>query len=100
MDELHGLKNLFYLGAFQQVVNDATNPAIQPRSEVARIERRVYLARAQVAQGRPEAAVASATTGPASSSPEVRAALCLARHAAAARTADPTAARAAALADA
>ncbi|KAJ1547257.1 hypothetical protein HK405_006343, partial [Cladochytrium tenue] len=99
-DELHGLKNLFYLGAFQQVVNDATNPAIQPRSEAARIERRVYLARAQIAQGRPEAAVASATTGPASSSPEVRAALCLARHAAAARAADSTAARAAALADA
>ncbi|KAJ3220000.1 regulator of ime2 [Dinochytrium kinnereticum] len=52
LDELYGLRNLFYLGAYQQVVNDATNPAINPKSEVARKERRVYLHRAYIAQGR------------------------------------------------
>ncbi|KAI8836604.1 coatomer epsilon subunit-domain-containing protein [Chytridium lagenaria] len=51
-DELYGLRNLFYLGAFQQVINDATNPSINPKSEVARKERKVYLHRAYIAQGR------------------------------------------------
>jgi hypothetical protein len=52
LDELYGLKNQFYLGSFQQVINDATNPSITPRTEVARLERKVYLYRAQIAQGR------------------------------------------------
>ncbi|KAJ3412661.1 hypothetical protein HDV05_000411 [Chytridiales sp. JEL 0842] len=52
VDELYGLKNQFYLGSYQQVINDAMNPAITPRTDQGRLERKVYLYRAQIAQGR------------------------------------------------
>ncbi|KAJ3038620.1 hypothetical protein HDV00_000464 [Rhizophlyctis rosea] len=52
VDELLLLRNLFYLGSFQQVINEATNPSTTPRSDTAKLERRVFLHRAYVAQGR------------------------------------------------
>ncbi|KAJ3056591.1 hypothetical protein HK097_005754 [Rhizophlyctis rosea] len=52
VDELLLLRNLFYLGSYQQVINEATNPSTTPRSDIAKLERRVFLHRAQIAQGR------------------------------------------------
>ncbi|KAJ3248426.1 hypothetical protein HDU78_000588 [Chytriomyces hyalinus] len=52
IDELHALRKTFYVGAYQQVINDATNPGAVPKSEAARLERRVYLYRAYIAQSR------------------------------------------------
>ena len=46
------IQNLFSLGSYQQVVNDATNPAFIPQGEQDRIDRKVYMYRAQIAQSR------------------------------------------------
>ncbi|KAJ3352353.1 hypothetical protein HDU83_008118 [Entophlyctis luteolus] len=52
-DSLHGLRKSFAIGAYQQVINDATNPtAAHSLSAEARAERKVYLSRAYVAQNR------------------------------------------------
>ncbi|GBB86454.1 hypothetical protein RclHR1_12890009 [Rhizophagus clarus] len=50
MDELFALKNLFYTGSFQQVINEA-NSRTQV-SETAKLERKIYLYRAYIAQGK------------------------------------------------
>ncbi|KAI9193206.1 coatomer epsilon subunit-domain-containing protein [Polychytrium aggregatum] len=49
LDEILPIRNLFYLGDYQKVVNEATNPH-QPRTEQARLLRRVFLYRAYLAQ--------------------------------------------------
>ncbi|RHZ87962.1 hypothetical protein Glove_27g11 [Diversispora epigaea] len=50
MDELFALRNLFYTGSFQQVINEAhKNVSI---SESAKLERKIYLYRAYIAQGK------------------------------------------------
>ncbi|KAJ3197396.1 hypothetical protein HK101_003822 [Irineochytrium annulatum] len=77
VDELHSLRNQFYLGGFQQVVNDATNPAVVPRSDQARNDRRVYLYRAYIAQGRYNPALNEITD---SDSPELVAVKALAKY--------------------
>ncbi|KAI8613813.1 coatomer epsilon subunit-domain-containing protein [Chytriomyces sp. MP71] len=80
-DELHGLRKTFYVGAWQQVVNEATNPGSMPRTEAAKQERRVYLYRAYVAQRR----FVMATNEIADADPvELKAVRALARHSAAA----------------
>jgi len=48
MDELFALRNLFYTGAYQQVINEANSRS--PLSESANQERKVYLYRAYIAQ--------------------------------------------------
>lgn len=52
VDELFAVRNLLYMGSYQQVINEATNPASPPRSEDARLELRCLLYRAYVAQGK------------------------------------------------
>ncbi|KAJ3105029.1 hypothetical protein HDU97_008637 [Phlyctochytrium planicorne] len=76
-DELYGLRNLFYVGAFQQVINDATNPAINPKSEASKKERKVYLYRAYIAQGRLRPALNDISD---SESPELSATKLLAKY--------------------
>ncbi|CAG8625117.1 13906_t:CDS:2 [Funneliformis caledonium] len=48
MDELFALRNLFYTGSFQQVINEANSRA--KVSEAANLERKIYLYRAYIAQ--------------------------------------------------
>ncbi|KAG9287391.1 hypothetical protein G9A89_023763 [Geosiphon pyriformis] len=50
MDELFALRNLFYTGSFQQVINEA-NSRTQV-SEASKLERKIYLYRAYIAQGK------------------------------------------------
>ncbi|CAG8448011.1 10908_t:CDS:10 [Rhizophagus irregularis] len=50
MDELFALKNLFYTGSFQQVINEANSRS--QLSETAKLERKIYLYRAYIAQGK------------------------------------------------
>ncbi|KAJ3290918.1 hypothetical protein HDU79_002877 [Rhizoclosmatium sp. JEL0117] len=77
IDELHGLRKTFHVGAYQQVINDATNPSVRISSDAARIERKVYLYRAYVAQGRLNMATNEITQ---SDAPELRAVKLLARQ--------------------
>ncbi|KAI9337363.1 coatomer epsilon subunit-domain-containing protein [Zopfochytrium polystomum] len=78
IDELYALKNLFYLGAFQQVINDATNPTTVPKSDRAKLERKVYLHRAYVAQQRFNATISE--INPASDAAELGAVRALAKY--------------------
>ncbi|CAG8445959.1 21918_t:CDS:2 [Dentiscutata erythropus] len=50
MDELFGLRNLFYTGSFQQVINEGSSRTSV--SESAKLERKIYLYRAYIAQGK------------------------------------------------
>ncbi|CAG8815361.1 21839_t:CDS:2, partial [Racocetra persica] len=50
MDELFGLRNLFYTGSFQQVINEGSSRTSV--SDSAKLERKIYLYRAYVAQGK------------------------------------------------
>lgn len=50
MDELYSIRNLFYTGSFQQVINEANSRAVV--SEASKLERKVYLYRAYIAQGK------------------------------------------------
>ncbi|EGF77598.1 hypothetical protein BATDEDRAFT_37380 [Batrachochytrium dendrobatidis JAM81] len=52
VDEVLALKNQFYLGSFQTVINEATNPATTPRTETGKLDRRVLLHRAYICHGR------------------------------------------------
>ncbi|KAH6581901.1 hypothetical protein BASA61_008789 [Batrachochytrium salamandrivorans] len=52
VDEVLALKNQFYLGAFQTVINEATNPATTPRTDAGKLDRRVLLHRAYICHGR------------------------------------------------
>ncbi|KAL2916109.1 hypothetical protein HK105_204200 [Polyrhizophydium stewartii] len=52
VDEVLALKNQFYLGAFQTVINEATNPATTPRTERGKVDRQVLLHRAYISHGR------------------------------------------------
>lgn len=79
IDELHGLKNLYYLGAYQQVVNDATNPALSLRSDIAKLERKVYLHRAYLAQKRFTSTISEISDTDATA-PELRAVRALAQY--------------------
>ncbi|KAJ3030045.1 UNVERIFIED_CONTAM: hypothetical protein HDU68_010297 [Siphonaria sp. JEL0065] len=56
IDELHSLRKAFATGAYQLVINEATNPGLRV-SPGAQQERKVYLYRAYVAQGRANMAV-------------------------------------------
>lgn len=67
VDELISLRNLFYLGCYQQVINEATNPH-QPRSEAAKLERKVFLYRAYLSQQKYQIVIAETQN---SQSPEL-----------------------------
>ncbi|KAJ3293435.1 hypothetical protein HK104_004470 [Borealophlyctis nickersoniae] len=77
VDELLLLRNQFYLGSFQQVINEATNPSTTPRTDSAKVERRVFLHRAYVAQGRYN--LVTSEIGP-NDAPELQAVSILARY--------------------
>ncbi|ORY01163.1 hypothetical protein K493DRAFT_278255 [Basidiobolus meristosporus CBS 931.73] len=51
VDELFTIRNLFYVGAYQQVINQCTNPSTEPSSEAGKMERLVFLHRSYIAQG-------------------------------------------------
>ncbi|RKO92672.1 coatomer epsilon subunit-domain-containing protein, partial [Blyttiomyces helicus] len=86
-DELAPLRNRFYAGSHQQVIAEATNPATVPRSDTAKLERRILLHRAYLAQGRFALVLTETGTGPTEPA-EIRAVRALARVAAARAAAD------------
>ncbi|KAK9695627.1 hypothetical protein K7432_012864 [Basidiobolus ranarum] len=51
VDELFTIRNLFYVGAYQQVINQCTNPSTEPSYEDGKLERLVFLYRSYIAQG-------------------------------------------------
>ncbi|TPX68510.1 hypothetical protein SpCBS45565_g02987 [Spizellomyces sp. 'palustris'] len=77
IDELLVLRNSFYLGSWQQVIDEASDPSKAPRTDEAQLQQRVLLYRAYVAQGKPERAIAEIRDGDA---PELRVVKCLARY--------------------
>ncbi|KAJ3105171.1 hypothetical protein HK100_003937 [Physocladia obscura] len=60
---LHALSKQLAVGAYQAVVNEATNPATRLHSETAARQRRVVLARAYLAQGRAKMAAETLAGG-------------------------------------
>ncbi|KAI8924269.1 coatomer epsilon subunit-domain-containing protein [Entophlyctis helioformis] len=99
-DETLALKNQFYIGAYQQVLNEAANPATTPKAALAKTDRRVLLNRAYIAQGRH--ALVLSDIADSEPLPELRAVRLLARfsaHGASPADRDAVAAEATALAD-